>query len=95
MSDLVTGLLQRIAQDGNVTDKNRDDAPRRMRICAPVVTMILVALVSIWFLVPRGGDPRARTYFAAEREAREARRGLSAGSFDRPEEWRRKPAGTK
>jgi endonuclease YncB( thermonuclease family) len=34
----------------------------------------------------------AGTYFKAEREAREFKRGLWAGSFDRPEDWRRKHA---
>jgi endonuclease YncB( thermonuclease family) len=31
-------------------------------------------------------------YAAAEREAREARRGLWAGSFERPENWRQRNA---
>jgi endonuclease YncB( thermonuclease family) len=193
MPDLVTMLIQRVAQGAAYTPA----APRRRLVSAPVMTLVMVALVSTWYFTRWTDDPRARTgmkvtvvdgdsfragsgtyrladidapelrqtckdargaawscgvaardrlialtqrgavsckergrdrngrilalcsglaasdfgetlvreglaldygrgagtYFKAEREAREARRGLWQGDFDRPEDWRRKHPG--
>ena len=57
MADLVTALMQRIAQGAAFTS-----APKRRRLLsAPVMTFVLVGLVATWYFTRFSDDPRTRT----------------------------------
>jgi endonuclease YncB( thermonuclease family) len=79
--------LAALVSGGNVacTERGRDRYGRTLAVCqADGIADLGAALVREGHAVDYGG------YADAEREARQARRGLWDGSFERPQDWRRR-----